>query len=193
MLTYHALLFGVLIGPEWMVADSENGNQRGRAAGSLGPLARHTTGAEKVRPADGRHQSLICGRLPARRLNCQLADSARMIVDVNGSRGSARFAYQFDPEMKAYNRQHAWSYQLTERVNLRIALMASGELTYPPRVREYLLGEMLNNHSYVRDGSPAIAFSFGWKTAQSWFVYVMQSAAFQQELALLQTAAAQLP
>jgi hypothetical protein len=98
-----------------------------------------------------------------------------MMVDVNGSRGSARFAYQFDPEMKAYNRQHAWSYQLAERVNLRIALMASGELTYPPRVRQYLLGEMLNNTHYVRGGSPAIAFSFGWKTAQSWFVYVMQS------------------
>jgi hypothetical protein len=62
---------------------------------------------------------------------------------------------------------------LAKRITLRLALLASKELFYPPRVRRYLL--RVNNNHYFNGGFPSIAFALGTKLRDDWFVFVLQS------------------
>jgi hypothetical protein len=60
-----------------------------------------------------------------------------------------------------------------KHITLRLALLTSKDLFYPPRVRTYL--RRVNNNHYFSGGFPSIGFAFGTKLGHEWFVFVLQS------------------
>lgn len=62
---------------------------------------------------------------------------------------------------------------LAKRITLRHALVAGGDLFYPPRLKAYLR-RVSNNHCFS-GGFPSIAFALGAKSRDGWFVFVLQS------------------
>src|SRR5260370_17632451 len=60
-----------------------------------------------------------------------------------------------------------------KHITLRLALFASKDLLYPPRVKTYL--QRVTNNHYFSGGFPSIAFALGTKLRDDWFVFVLQS------------------
>jgi hypothetical protein len=60
-----------------------------------------------------------------------------------------------------------------KHITLRLALVTSEELFYPPRVKSYL--RRVNNNHYFSRGFPSIAFALGTVRGDDWFIYVLQS------------------
>lgn len=85
------------------------------------------------------------------------------------------FSYELDIGMGEYNRQWGCGRQLAARTNLRMALMTARKLFYPPRIKSCLREVSWYHNHYFGNGMPSIAFCFGAKTAEAWYVFVMQS------------------
>ena len=60
-----------------------------------------------------------------------------------------------------------------EHITLKLALLTSKDLFYPPRVRTYL--RRVNNNHYFSGGFPSIAFAIGTQLRDEWFVFALQS------------------
>jgi hypothetical protein len=86
-----------------------------------------------------------------------------------------RFAYAVDTEMPGYDRAFAVSSKIQTRIDLRMALMPGHSLVYPPRVMRYLYQVPFAENHYFRANLPSIAFAFGLKRPEAWYVFVMQS------------------
>lgn len=99
-------------------------------------------------------------------LTSDLTRTAR-IREVFRMLGCRGFSYKFLSGMAGF------PYRLRRRVDLRMALVATRDLFYPPQVRRYLARHRAN-HYFVYD-APAIAFALGMTTRKKWYVFIMQS------------------
>ncbi len=89
--------------------------------------------------------------------------------------GCRGFSYSVNLGMRGYNGMRRSACQLSSQVDLRIALMPRLELFYPPRVRRYLRRTPWAASHYFQGKIPAIAFCFGRKLPEAWYVLVLQS------------------
>lgn len=97
-------------------------------------------------------------------------------VGVRQGGGARRgFSYALDTEMRGYDRAFAASSKIQARINLRLALMPDPSSGYPPRVLHHLSETPREDNHYFCAGLPSIAFAFGLKTPDAWYVFAMQS------------------
>lgn len=87
----------------------------------------------------------------------------KQIFNQLGCRG---FSYKIRTEFEFIDK-------LQDRINLRLMLVASEDLFYPPRVRKFL--RRMNNVHYKIDGFPAIGFALGLKEFKYWYIFTLQS------------------
>jgi hypothetical protein len=96
----------------------------------------------------------------------------RKLFHTLGCRG---FSYALDVGMRGYNRQQTAPYHLSDKIDLRIALMSHKQLFYPSCVRRNISRMPWTANHYFRGKAPSIAFCLGKKTNEAWYVLVMQS------------------
>jgi len=83
------------------------------------------------------------------------------------------FSYKIDCDITLAGPHSQEALPLRREINLRLALMSSGDLFYPPRVRHYL--RRFTRSHYSRDGFPAIGFALGIRARTAWYVLTLQS------------------
>jgi len=85
------------------------------------------------------------------------------------------FSYILDSTMDSYNERPGRRCKIHEDATLRFALVPGNDLYYPCAVRASLYNTRLNGNHYFKNNLPSIAFCFGKKKANAWYILVMQS------------------
>ena len=142
---------------------------------STGRIAKHEllSSIENGYPPSNFLRSVIANYGGSRLCRVDLAslksDLARTFLmrKVFGTLGCRGFSYAFFSDMQGF------PYRLRRQIDLRVALIASPGLFYPPRVRRYVARHRANH--YFLYEAPAIAFALGMTTRRKWYVFIMQS------------------
>jgi len=89
--------------------------------------------------------------------------------------GCRGFSYSLNLGMRGYNGMRHPACQLSAGVDIRLALMPHRELFYPAGVKRYVRRAPWSANHYFHKKTPAIAFCFGRKLQDAWYVLVLQS------------------